>query len=109
MIACTGASLPAAGRCPAHLWSGGLWLGLGRELAEASFFLRLLMARSGHPTRTRDALLSSDLPCWGRLPGTCHQLGLPQPGSLRASLAPWPGPHIALEKSVPRGFRKVLC
>lgn len=110
VIACTGASLPAAGQCPACLWSGGLGPGLGRELAEASFLLRLLMAPSGHPTRTRgDALLSSDLPAGGGCPGTCHQLGLTQPGSLCASLALWPGPHITLEEFVPRGFRKALC
>lgn len=90
--------------------------GAEKGLAEASFLLRLLMAPSGHPNRIREASPELRSALLGEAaPGVCHQLGLSQPGSLHASLAPWPGPQIALEEFVPRGrastpwFRKALC
>lgn len=62
------------------------------------------MAPSGHPNRIREASPELRIALLGEAaPGICHQLGLPQPGSLHASLAPWPGPQIALEEFVPEG------
>lgn len=77
--------------CPSVEWQPVAWCmpGAERGLAEASILLRLLMGPIGHPNRIREASPELRIALPGEAaPGICHQLGLSQPGSLHASLAP---------------------